>query len=103
MYRGLLGCRVSVLLMLNLHGNKEYKMWFYPYILTFNFGGCLLGCSCLCLSVSFLLSFPGVRDERWFRSKEILGRSIHSVLTAVDTIGKCQRLAFTVGVSQHMH
>ena len=24
-------------------------------------------------------------------------------LKAVDTIGKCQRLAFTVGVSQHMH
>ena len=22
---------------------------------------------------------------------------------AVDTIGNCQRLAFTVGVSQHMH
>ena len=25
------------------------------------------------------------------------------VLKAVDTIGDCQRLAFTVGVSQHMH
>ena len=25
------------------------------------------------------------------------------VLKAVDTIGNCQRLAFTVGVSQHMH
>ena len=24
-------------------------------------------------------------------------------LKAVDTIGNCQRLAFTVGVSQHMH
>ena len=24
-------------------------------------------------------------------------------LKAVDTIGKCQRLASTVGVSQHMH
>ena len=26
-----------------------------------------------------------------------------SCLKAVDTIGNCQRLAFTVGVSQHMH
>ena len=26
-----------------------------------------------------------------------------SPLKAVDTIGSCQRLAFTVGVSQHMH
>ena len=26
-----------------------------------------------------------------------------SFLKAVDTIGNCQRLAFTVGVSQHMH
>ena len=25
------------------------------------------------------------------------------VLKAVDTIGNCQRLAFTVSVSQHMH
>ena len=25
------------------------------------------------------------------------------VLKTVDTIGNCQRLAFTVGVSQHMH
>ena len=25
------------------------------------------------------------------------------ILKAVDTIGNCQRLAFTVGVSQHMH
>ena len=24
-------------------------------------------------------------------------------LKAVDTIGNCQRLAFTLGVSQHMH
>ena len=31
----------------------------------------------------------------------ILVRSF--VLKAVDTIGNCQRLAFTVGVSQHMH
>ena len=28
---------------------------------------------------------------------------LYSCLTAVDTIGNCQRLAFTVGVSQHMH
>ena len=27
----------------------------------------------------------------------------HYLLKAVDTIGNCQRLAFTVGVSQHMH
>ena len=27
----------------------------------------------------------------------------NSLLKAVDTIGNCQRLAFTVGVSQHMH
>ena len=27
----------------------------------------------------------------------------HKELKAVDTIGNCQRLAFTVGVSQHMH
>ena len=26
-----------------------------------------------------------------------------TVLKAVDTIGNCQRLAFTVGVSQHVH
>ena len=25
------------------------------------------------------------------------------LLKAVDTIGNCQRLAFTVGVSQHVH
>ena len=25
------------------------------------------------------------------------------ILKAVDTIGNCQRLAFTVGISQHMH
>ena len=31
-----------------------------------------------------------------------LKRSVFS-LKAVDTIGNCQRLAFTVGVSQHMH
>ena len=28
---------------------------------------------------------------------------LYSVLKAVDTIGNCQRLAFTAGVSQHMH
>ena len=27
----------------------------------------------------------------------------YALLKAVDTIGNCQRLAFTVGVSQHMH
>ena len=31
------------------------------------------------------------------------GLSWPSSLKAVDTIGNCQRLAFTVGVSQHMH
>ena len=28
---------------------------------------------------------------------------LHFYLKTVDTIGNCQRLAFTVGVSQHMH
>ena len=28
---------------------------------------------------------------------------VQSILKAVDTFGNCQRLAFTVGVSQHMH
>ena len=35
-------------------------------------------------------------------NKQILQR-FTVLLKAVDTIGNCQRLAFTVGVSQHMH
>ena len=41
-----------------------------------------------------------------FRSLGSHSVKIHNVifvLKAVDTIGNCQRLAFTVGVSQHMH
>ena len=36
-------------------------------------------------------------NEQWTNG-ELL-----EIFKAVDTIGYCQRLAFTVGVSQHMH
>ena len=40
-----------------------------------------------------------------FLKKISATRTVHQIkfLKALDAIGNCQRLAFTVGVSQHMH
>ena len=34
---------------------------------------------------------------------KLINLNINLPLKAVDTVGNCQRLAFTVGASQHMH
>ena len=59
--------------------------------------------------VSFLSRLINTETEKLIRKTALPSTvmywylSTFSRLKAADTIGKCQRLAFTVGVSQHMH
>ena len=50
------------------------------------------------------LKYPRIWLDSVKRAGEIVAwKDVFFKLNAVDTIGNCQRLAFTVGVSQHMH
>ena len=56
-------------------------------------------------SIRWLVEDWGLIDDDDCDDELVKTKETHfkDCLKAVDTIGNCQRLAFTVGVSQHMH